>query len=69
MILYSLRHRPVLLAIVLMLIAIRLLWSPSPELGMSMTMAECWGLAFAVVAGVSIVSVAARATWLAWQSA
>ncbi|MFI9843633.1 M56 family metallopeptidase [Nonomuraea sp. NPDC051941] len=69
MILYGLRHRPLPLAIVLALIAIRLLWSPSPELGMNMTMAECWGLAFAIVAGMSIVSIAARTTWLAWQSA
>jgi Zn-dependent protease with chaperone function len=69
MILYGLRRRPLPLAIVAALILVRLIWTPPPERHVGMTMAQCWGVAVAIVVGVSLTSIAIRAVWLAASAA
>jgi beta-lactamase regulating signal transducer with metallopeptidase domain len=66
MILYSLRHRPLALSVVVVLIGLRIAWRPGA--GGSMTMTGCFAIAGILVLLASVLSVGARAAWLAVYS-
>ncbi|TMR95781.1 M56 family metallopeptidase [Nonomuraea basaltis] len=65
MISYNLRRRPALLIAVAALIVLRLAWRPPLAVSATMTVAQCWGIAIALVAAISLAAIATRAAWLA----